>query len=667
MVVSRFGIDFKNDRKSDPVDLGLIYDTSLIGALPEGAIRIYQFENDKNAWNCLPGCSVDTALRVAHVAKQIGDKPYGPYLAMIDTSVPRIVLLSDTASAVPPSVPVYDTIEITDNVVNSSVTLGYWRAPADGENGASVLRCDNLTDTIITMIHRDSIVSDGSVRAWLSITDGRFVSAVEVSRVVLRSASDGVLLDSCRWTPVVTTANLTDPSAEAALRDLSPGNPWTYDSLQFRVFRWCDTTDAADAAAVSGLYDRWIEYGPASRNLFSFVPGRVLWIKSRGDRQLKSLGSGTTVSLKEPYGIELKAKQFTDIALPFNFDIRIGDILESTSFEERVTDQLYIYKWEIDSLLGKAVTRPKYLALLNGLDSKDSLLSYRLANDGIGTYSVYNSGPDDVLLRIPAIPESFSTFGTGITKRRKEDGWSVAVEARTGNGATAPLYCGFKTGHGKAFFPVTPSFGRQRVLVCDEEHGTLHGGSVVYGRAESGCVFPLVFVNGEARKTVFSYKAEAISPLPDGYVLGMYDPAKNRIDSLSLPKRLSVEANASAYRWMLVGDSLFMASWTGRMRAPFAFFTVFPNPCRGIMNIRFNLPYDDINEVRIEVFDQIGRRIWKNVISGSALHRGPNSILWNPGADGFHPGTGTYIVRLSGVKLTGKRFATMQRKILFMP
>jgi hypothetical protein len=54
-----------------------------------------------------------------------------------------------------------------------------------------------------------------------------------------------------------------------------------------------------------------------------------MWVKTR-ERVRFDFGRGVTMSLDNPVTIPLNAHGWTDVALPFQFDMRLGDIVTTT-------------------------------------------------------------------------------------------------------------------------------------------------------------------------------------------------------------------------------------------------------------------------------------------------------------------------------------------------
>jgi|GEM_PF-6165443 len=665
VVVSPVGIDFVKDVKSDPIGIGLRYDSALVGSLAAGDIRMYQYNVD-GGWRVLDDCDVDFEERLVSVVKRVNDYK-DPFILMIDTMPPVVTVISDTASAVAPQNGVVDSVVVLDNISNCSVGLTYWTATANISDTGSYSRCDVRHDTVIMSIPSKYVISDRGLFAQWKVSDGRFEKRINVSRVVSPSTADPVALTADRWMPVFTTATLNDNSIESALDDLKSSDKWSYDSSRFRIYRWVDTTTTS-ATAIGNA--GWVEYRSASSDLFDLIPGRVVWVKTHKNKTVPSLGTGMTISLKKPYSIELRAKEWTDIALPFKFNIKVGDIIDSTAsgVDAALKDSIHIYKWVRGEDDKTAFTQPKYVPRLWENDSLTFNLTYKYGDDGVGTYSVYNASSKDLTLRIPPIPETFSTYSavtSAAKKRAADDDWYIVIRPSTGNGRLTPLYCGHRPGMGKCRYPLAPSLGRQSVATVDENNGTVWGSLVLNGPENGGYTFPLLFQNSDTKNTVFTYTLAAGPVFPEGLRSGIVDPVSQKVD-YSSEQTVAVNAGDKAYRWLVVGDSAFIASLSAKLTRGLALLNVYPNPCRGAVNIKMHIPYSDVKTVRIEFFDQLGRRIWNSMVRNNNLHPGNNTFVVRPSQGGGWS-AGSYILRISAVNSSGKCVGVRQQRVLYLP
>ena len=152
-----------------------------------------------------------------------------------------------------------------------------------------------------------------------------------------------------------------------------------YDVDSCRIFRWFDQTTTVDSS--SGPHD-WVEYDATREEVFSLKPGKLVWIKTRDVKRLE-FGSGVTMSLRDTVDIRLPAKQWTDFALPFNFEMYMGDILRASS---ETVGQMDFYAWADQG--SRYVTTPLFLARLPDAQYADS--TDTLYNHSEHGYSVYN-------------------------------------------------------------------------------------------------------------------------------------------------------------------------------------------------------------------------------------------------------------------------------------
>jgi hypothetical protein len=379
------------------------------------------------------------------------------------------------------------------------------------------------------------------------------------------------------------------------------------------------------------------------------------------------MGSGTTVSLKQPYSITLKTRNWTDIALPFKFNVKIGDIINETSKAGDVRGKIAIYRWVTNDSDNVAYTTQKHLDI-GGMDSSAYPLTYSAADGEVGTYAFYNSSDEDIVLKIPPIPDVFSevTPASGTGKRRYEDEWTIAVKARTGDGIITPVYFGYRAGSAEKRFPVAPTFSRQRLHIIDHEDNTILGNILFNAPKNGGFVVPLRFENMEDKKVGFDFEIQEVVSIPEDFRVGVYNPETGAINEDLKKQKVDVKARSRQSRWVLVGDTSFIAGWYRKAAVSFSLVRIFPNPCRGELSIRFTLPYGNNKNVKISVFDQLGRCVWNKSVSHS-LKGGMNNIKWNPRSLRFPVGAGTYLVRVSAFEDSGKSIGTKVQRILYIP
>ncbi|MCX7727336.1 MAG: hypothetical protein N2053_10875, partial [Chitinispirillaceae bacterium] len=569
IVVSRVGIDFVRDVKSDPVNVGLKYDTTLLGGFKPEDIRMYQYNPD-SGWRVIEEYKLDKVNNIVSILKRSGY--VDPLILMIDTISPNVKVLSDTSRYAISGIELCDTFIISDNVTNSEIRFTYWNLNLNSDTGF-VEKCKSKDYNFRSVIPGSYIVNDRSVYAKMSAYDGRNRYEINLSRPTYVSKSEALYLDSNKWIPIYTSVLLDDSSLDIALRELSPSQKWKYDSVYFRIFRWVEDSTVLHIAKKNNknYEDSWIEYHPSIKNLFNIVPGRVIWIKTRGNRVINNMGSGITVDIKQPYSIVVKAKSWTDLSLPYKFEVKIGDIVETTSPSYDVKDSMLVYLWEEDIVKGRLHTSPKYIPLMPGKDSLEFNLTYKYGEDGVGTYSVYNNSSSDIELKIPPIPEAMSKYNNskGVAKisENRSKGWSLAIEPRTDVGKISPVYCGYTPGKGVTLFPPSPSFGKQRVFVIDAESNSVNGNLIYHEmkNSENGFVFHLLFNNGEKNISEFTYDISVVTTLPDDYLIKIYNPQEKKYEVELKERKVVVNPESKESRYLLVGDSTFIALWSNRL------------------------------------------------------------------------------------------------------
>lgn len=669
--VAKWGFDFQRDVLSDSVSIGIKYVPSMLqGHSPDG-IRMYQYNAGSMEWRVLEGCVIDTVNQIVFIDRKPSQYK-DPFIIMVDTIPPAIVVKSDTGSAVLPYQMVVDSVIIVDNVANSTVRLRYWDGEGKQER-SNVFSCSGSIDTIQTVIEQEFVNRDNSVRAIITVSDGRFEKTVNVSRQVRSfGESDGISTLPLNWVPISTTNILDNTDMETVLDEFkNTTGEWVYDPTHFRIFRWIDNGQRNEAS--------WLEYAPlGSKDPFSVVPGRVLWVKTREIITLQGSGAGKTVTLKEPFAITLNPKSITDIGLPFRFDVYVGDILDASSIDEAMRNQirssLRIYSWSRVSDSGKIIANNKFVAAIPGFETDTIRLTFRaLGEQEVGTYTIDNASDMPIVLKIPPIPAALSVYNGALSartlaKEKSSAGWSIGVRATVQDGPVSPVYCGFTPGEGKSVFSSIHSFDKQHLKVLDVEDNARYGNIILHEKKNGGFVFPLVFENEGDEDAKFSYVVEPGKGVPSEYRIALFDPQKNILEKATSGKTIDVTNKSSGYRWLLVGDSAFIASNSIVLKADFTFLQMFPNPCRGELQIKFSLPYDFTSQVDIAVYNQLGQRVWlKRFSKGQGLYPGGlNVFTWKPRENGFLS-AGTYIVRVTRFNEKGQSAGSKQQRILYMP
>jgi len=645
------GVDFYRHHPSNEIYMSLTCDS-----LPKGYsikdVFMYQYDELTDSISVLPRISFDESGRTVTSSFKPHLKRF-PFILMIDTQEPVVKILSDTASVISAKTSVIDWTEVSDNIINSKVKLFIYR------NDDSLFEVSSETaswhkDTIITTIDSNYVSQNHSVFAWLFITDERNTKWINISRQVFKDFNNATITKD-QWNPVFSHSVLDSPSAPVALGKISSEPQWKYDNVHFRIFTWDKPEE--------NKYNTWVEYSEEKKDLFSFAPGRIFWVKTRETKSV-NLGKGVTFPLKNTFSdIVLSAQSFTDFALPVHFNVVIQDILDSTSMDqEDITESLGFYKWARNG---------------NGLYQTEILYQSNLVqynNSGVvlkpdSCYSVYNSFSTDIRLRIPLITEKMSTRkesgeSGSLEKSGFTERWNITIRARTDEELISPVYCGFSPGKGSHCFPVSPSFSKVRAGVLDSDNNRVHGIMVAHEKSDNGISFPLVFDNSDSKSNNVQFELENWGSMPANYKVCIFNPDIATYENRN--NGFSIGAGQREYRFLIAGDDNYIANWKSNFtKFSFSLLKVYPNPFRGKIQIRFMLPYSGVSRIRLTVYDQLGRRLCRKDMDKN-LHPGENIIVWDANTGG-RLAAGTYILQLTALDGSGKVKGVKRERIMYMP
>jgi len=385
--------------------------------------------------------------------------------------------------------------------------------------------------------------------------------------------------------------------------------------------------------------DKWVEYDlhdNRTRSLFDLEPGRMFWVKTRRNIPLH-LDSGSTLSLKDTFSLDLPPQQWTDFGMPYRFGVRIEEILTSSG-----TNALSVlfYRWKRDSSSNVHSLEPLYVPGIPDKTDRSKAIEYLPR----GGYSFYNSSTKSVTLRIPPV---LAAMAKQLGKRTASDGssWSARFSARSGDGAALPaVYFGYAPGIARSAYPVPPSFSTLRLSVFDR-NSALRCGNHIDEDAADGLVSELLIDNGADTAQTIHYHFERTGAFPEDYNAFCFDAAAGRIDTNA---SITVAAKAAASRWIVVGDAPFRERFIASISPlRFSLHAPYPNPARSVVNIRYTVPFGSRERIAIAVYNVMGKRVWEKRID-DLLAEGNHVVVWN-GRDthGSPVGSGLYVIRLS--------------------
>ncbi len=476
-------------------------------------------------------------------------------------------------------------------------------------------------------------------------------------------SDDTVQVSPTEWSPIGSSILLDSPGVSTVLGPLSSiaagtsNAPWKYDDTKFRLFRW--------------IQDRWQEYSDGMSSAFSFVPGRVMWLKISPALQrtgIIDLGLGDSTSA--PDTIKIAPKGWADFCIPFRYGVRLSDIFAaSDSAQPFVVDSsLNLYRWTqtFDST-GQESFQYKcdliFNSSLSGFSNPDTVLGNSILQGN--TFTMYNARPADTIsLIIPNKPAS------GVAKlaagTQPAAGWTVAVNAATSRGKISPVYCAWSNGAGSMrYFPSPGRWGDVSAGVYDPGSHEVYGSALARTSNSGGQTFELVFQNSGSSDAVVTYTAAPVAGM-GSMTVSIIDPAGGGARQVSGTDKVTVTVpgNSKLYRYLTVGTAGYAGNIAKTVSQVDFSLKVTPNPVHGIAVIEYLVPYNSIQKVRCEVVDIRGRTVW-SATAGSSLHPGLNTMQWNAGSK--KPPAGAYIIRITGLDGNGVARAKRISKITYLP
>lgn len=645
---------FSRYEHGPPLTLAVKYDSFPSGYRPED-IRLYR-RTLEGQWMVFHDHELMADRGMVAVKVRMVDIDKQPLALMVDREPPATELRSNVDLAVPPTTELYDTIAVSDNIANLAVTLLYSRAANEPSPGL-LDTLQGKSAVITTSIPGGYVTEEDGVRAYVVVSDGLHRDTINISRQVMRQHASDITTESGKWVPLRTSAVLEDSTVGSVIEGIVGER--TYDTEQCRIFRWFDPYAVTDNAA--GPH-RWVEYEPLKEEVFSLTPGKLMWIKTRALERL-DFGRGVTVSLKEPVTISLPPRNWTDVALPYKFGICLGDILDATG---TAGESLQYYRWSRGDD-GTYVTDAMYISSIpdSALNERSQVLTAGI-QDG---YSIYNPLGEAVVLRIPPVAQSISSYkGSAhkLAQAREHDSWALRVVARLeGAHRLGTVVLGYEPAclaGRKSWYPASQSFGGVSVRAWNRLNGTAHGHVVAHGPVNGGTRFDVLFENKTDRNVTITWYIDGLTGLPDTMAVRIVDPATGGEWPGDASMRVQVPAGGSAMRALAVGGHSYFADAFADV-TPFAGFAAYPNPFSRGIAVRFLLP-EGVGRLECRLYDTRGRLVWrKTEVDG--IRVGSNVVVWN-GRTGRAraAATGTYVLRAWAYDSQGALLATREQRLV---
>ncbi len=651
-VPAGIGFSFKNQSAGVPFYVGIKVDT-----IPPGYslsnVRIFR-QTATGAW-LAAGSPVllDTVGRYVYVLTNQLDLPF---VAMVDTTHPRASVLPGAYDLVAAGQGFSDTIVVRDHLSNVS----WWLRDAKG--GSSLATGDTsqsgtLSDTLGTIavsVSSGNVSPDNGARVILYLSDGSHLDSIDLSRSVVRDTSGIVRTVEQTWTPLATTMILDTQDIKSVLTTFTIKGTWKYDNTAFRIFRWLP--GPANLSSTS----KWVEFSDSGAPQFRFTRASLLWIKTKLRTDIR-FGRGITPPLSQSFALKLVPGTWTDFALPFKFDITLGDILAATRTATVFPDSLQFYEWHKDNA-GRYRSEAKFILGIDSLSDKTTVLP---AADGSG-FSVFNTFADTVTLVIPPVPQAMSNIG--VAKKAAGTGnWALRVTALLADSTPiTSVYCGYqnaKTG-GVSYYPQAPSLVNAYVGVFDPASRHVHGHAMVHSVRDGGASYLLVFGNESDKRLAMSYRVENAQTLAQGMSARLYNPEADSFENVNGKASVAVGAGAKEFRWLFAGTAAYLAKARELARpSVLRFVGTYPNPFRSFVRIRYSLPYEGVDRVLFSIYDMRGKTVWQTQVTAGFM-TGNADLMWNArSSDGRPVAAGVYVVSMRAIGKAGKPLGVFERKM----
>lgn len=644
-IIVNNGFSFTKKENTPAFNIGLQY-SNLPSRYKSSQIRMYREIN--GVPNIIYEAENDTLNKIMFTKT---DNIQYPFMLMIDTARPEIKITTDTSLIIKLGSDINDTFYIKDSVGNVKWYYQYGRGEGDFTGSDSGYFSKSDKNKIATILQSYNIINeDNGVRIRLIVTDGTFTDTINCSRRVARQNSDQSILPAKQWFPLFATAKLNYPQPESLLTKLKESDS-LYDVRYARMFRWCPPK--SDTSVNEG----WVEYSAASCSLFTFTPGKIIWVKTLHAKNV-GLGAGKTLSLRENYVIKLPPLSWSDIGLPFHFNMNLIDILKST----KNSDTLHFFKW-IKGPDSTFSTDPLYIPGFSNQEwlSQDTEIVY----ENSGGLAIYNNSNDTVSLNFPPIPYIVKSLKKKAPPLN-DNSWSVTINCKNSKDKSiSKIYYGYKSGVTDKYYPVSPSFDDCQVVIYDRKSNKKNGIFITGDISKGGFSKEVAFINNSDVVSTFYFSSLQNGNLPPDFKTVFFNPVAKEFETNG---SVTVNAHSTEYRWAVTSNDAYLTNnFSKTLSFDYSLGLPYPNPCRSLLMIPFTIPFGSKDKIRIEIFDQLGRLIWKRKIN-ELLEAGKHKLIWNGKNQYNSPiSAGFYIVRFTSESQQGKITSRFHNRFTFLP
>jgi hypothetical protein len=678
-----------------PFVIGIEVDTS---RLPSGfgaaAAKLYRYVN--NRWEVLfdsDTATFDGSLYVTGEGRRpVSDDKGVAYRLMINTKTPVVKIgasatlfgkdsldrtqgyfSSLAVSAIDASTEkiIVEGVNVSTNVANTRANIMFTAVGVGIDNrfdSVAVSTDGNKHDIDVPV--KDIVRGASGVLMYLIVNNGTVSDTVNMSRnITLRNYTTASRDYDKAWSPLYSMVHLKDSTIEKVFgdkfadpEDEVPAVDLSDDEKQkrYRLSRFVGT--GADGADRNG----WVEYGPDTRKYFNMVNGRLMWLRTRplgGKNSFIFETQATTTVLTDTFSFRdtLKAGQWTDLVLPFDFKVRVRDVLAATVGAEK-SDSLYFCTWKQNTDGKNRDFRSQWLYVWSTGDANQSF---------DGPFSVYNATRRPIVLRVPPKPAFLSEpakLGKQKNPLAKESAgsgfWYYAIDAAVGD---VPDLASLRLGYyeSERIAPAPPTLGSRSVVLLSDEGGHV-GYYLTPELSKSGRTFKLRFINGDRQKATFKFSAAASAGVPERMQLMFIDAVTGEVLGGSGSERsITVAGSSHSDVYAVMGSRDYLnKTAVGPSGAKFAMGGLAVNQAARSVRIKYYVPLAGTDRVEVSVYNLKGRTVWKN--TEKVRQSSWNTMEWRAGESrGGATSAGLYIIRVRAINVNGKTTAVENRRITF--
>lgn len=542
-ITAGIGFTFVQPQPIPPLYIGIKINNQLD---PKFESKIALYRDQGTFLTIERNCFYDQTNKIIWLYTNKLDKPF---IALVDTQPPTYTILSDTSSVLTSGQEFTDELVISDNVGNVR-----WTQLSSKAEDELVVRKDSILNAIVDTVYPDIkqeyhiVTEDNSVKTLIYIDDGANKDTIDLSRRVNRSNDILPLLPTqlLKWIPLRTTAILSNAKPEKVFKPLCKDtNTWAYNKRYFRIFRWIPGSN------IERPDYQWVEYDETMNSEFELVPGRLLWVKSRQNASL-TLGNGITLPVNKTFEITLAPNSFTDISVPFRFNIRLSDIIKATG---NYGDSLYFYEWRQDSETSDFTAHALYLnSQIPPASNKDTILECRER----GFFTIRNTTSNPVILKIPPIAAT-QVLNKTIAKRKNEfSGWYLNFNIGNSNFGYDNLGLSVMPSLSEPtqenIIPTPPSFKPYAITLLGKNNYK-HGAYITRNASlKDGQTIRVLFENFSNDPITLNYSTSLSGNVPGSFSSILMDQENNSVKT----NTITLEPGEKSERILAVGDKEYL-------------------------------------------------------------------------------------------------------------